>query len=395
MNYVNEFNYQFYLMEEMQNSKELERAINEATMLEGGVGTYNRFVALSEAGVDSIKSGVQKLMDFVKKIFAKFLETMDTIIKSDVKYLEKYKDIILKRAPKEYDVDMYDYVKGTKLIMTKNIPPFNHAMIETDLQSRDVFIAKHFKEFVTGNAPYENFADQVKEKFRGEEVTIESKDVNFTDMYNYCFNYKKMKEVMEKDITFLNKAADEIIKEVEKKAKAGEISSSNEFAEVGKRDMYSVLYESFLNEDGTQPNAGAQQQAPKPAATTPQAGSKSNEDNAPKGGSTRTEPKDNNQSSTSDKPEEKKPENKTIEKSYTDGMNVYVKVCGEYIGAKMTIAEEAYKAFMSVIKAHVRDFVGNADNDNQTGVAKVGTNPGYKSAKSQQNKENEKNKDKK
>ena len=80
---------------------------------------YSNIRAINEAKLgDKIKTRWQKFVAFIKNMFAKFIESMTNILYNEKDYLEKYKDIILKKKPKE-DME-YSYTGDYKeAVITK------------------------------------------------------------------------------------------------------------------------------------------------------------------------------------------------------------------------------------------------------------------------------------
>lgn len=353
--------YQLFLAEQMSEQSELEMFINECILISEGTNTLTNIDIIHESFVDKVKESIKKFLQAIANMWHKFTESMNTLLKTDRAYLEKYKDIILKKNPIDCEYTMYKYDQGLPILLKSEVPTLNLNNMDTELVDDETFLRKHFAIFIQGaKTPY-NIGDLARAKFRGgngQEVNIKSTQLNMTDLYNYCYDYKKFQDLIQKDIKNIQDSAGSIIVKIDKMVREGQIK--NEAAALFESAQYlSTVYDTFVNE------------------ATP---------------GTRVKPEDsnNNNNNSSDKPVQNKPSqayNKTqnidknqeinVEKTakeLTAKANRYLKICGEFLGAKQSIAEEIYKAYMSIIKAHVRDFVGKKSDSKDNKPSDSATN---------------------
>lgn len=353
----NMLKYNLFLAEQIEEQGKYEACLNESILIGMGTNNSQNIRLLNESVVDKMKLGIQKILLTLQKIWEKFTEAMATLIKKDKDYLTKYKDTILKKKPINADYNMYDYQKGVSNLLRSTVPAFNYNSMKDELVDKDTFINKYFKKYTLGDDK-SNFSDRVKAYFRGsvDQKKINSSQLNMTDIFNYCYTYNKMEDLIHKDLQYIQKAAKDAINLVEKMGREEKIAqeSTNLFEQP---KYYSLLYEAYITEE-EKPGDKNKTNPSNPAA------SRTVNDGAASNGS---KPNEHYKGVNGDK--DSKLEEKDVDgsvKVVTDKIKVYLNVCSEFIGAKESIAEEIYKAYMSIIKAHVRDHVGNKDSENKT-----------------------------
>lgn len=377
---INIMKYNLFLAEQIEEQGKFEACLNESILIGTGTNNSQNIQLLNESVVDKMKLGIEKILSTLQKIWEKFTEAMATLIKKDKGYLEKYKDTILKKKPINADYNMYDYQRGVANLLRSPIPTFNYGTMKDDLVDRETFINKHFSKFALGDSK-NNFVDRTKAYLRGsvEQKKINSSQLNMTDIFNYCYTYDKMEDLIHKDLQYIQKAAKDAINMVEKMGRENKIAqeSANLFE---NPKYYSLLYEAYITEEEKPDEKKANPNNPAASRTV-------NDGSATNG----TKPTEQYKGTNGNK-EDSKMEEKDVDgsvKVVTDRIKVYLNVCSEFIGAKESIAEEIYKAYMSIIKAHVRDHVGNKNSENKT----VDNSTNYDDNSSKNNEEEKKSKE--
>lgn len=368
---THELNYQLFLAEQYAEQAELEMYINESIIISEGTNTFDNIDIIHESFVDKIKEAIKKFLQAIANMWHKFTESMDTLLKTDKAYLEKYKDIILKKQPIESTYSIHDYFdsknkgQGTKLLLNSPVPMINLNNMDSELESEEKFLSVHFQKFIQGaKAPY-NLSDLAKAKFRGndgEEIEYEARRFNMTDLYNYCYNYKKLADLIEKDIQNLQKTTGDILMKVDKMVRDGAIKNESALL-YGEKQYLSTVYEAYVHEamptrveknDNNNVNTNNNQSGH--TSHNSQQNNNNSQQNTrvtnPAQAYKKTEKGDSNQEINSEK----------TAKELSEKAKLYLKVCGGFLGAKQSVAEETYKAYMSIIKAHVRDHVGKKDD---------------------------------
>ena len=404
MNYSQQYEYLTFLAERTTQQVRMERIINEAVLIGEGADTIENIELIQESFSESVKKVIHKLLTFIGKLWGKFIEAMNTLIKNDKAYLERYKDIILKKKPAD-DIIIYDYYNGgIQLLLNNSCPQLTDQDINAEegksvLDDKNTFITQRFRDFTKfGKGPFDSITDLATAAFRGggDEVSKVASNVNMTDMYNYCINYGSLKDKIQRDI--------DAFQEAQKKfdSKLASMNNNNELKQEQQesalsifedRKYYSAIFEQYitekvkvgepsLNVEAPINNNNAIDQAAKEgkkeqeqqdkanAAKQQQQNQNNNNNNATvNNGNTAA----NYQQNTKDNADANVEQNKNTYNTLQERAKVYFEIGGQYFAAKLTVAQEAEKKFMEVIKKHVRHYVGTKDKDDDQ-AAKGNTN---------------------
>ena len=402
MNYSQQYEYLTFLAERTTQQVRMERIINEAVLIGEGADTIENIELIQESFSESVKKVIHKLLTFIGKLWGKFIEAMNTLIKNDKAYLERYKDIILKKKPAD-DIIIYDYYNGgIQLLLNNSCPQLTDQDINAEegksvLDDKNTFITQRFREFTKfGKGPFDSITDLATAAFRGggDEVSKVASNVNMTDMYNYCINYGSLKDKIQRDI--------DAFQEAQKKfdSKLASMNNNNELKQQQQesalsifedRKYYSAIFEQYITEaddkdKNNEPpvdNNNAMEQAAKEgkkeqeqqdkanAAKQQQQNQNNNNNNnaTVNNGNTAA----NYQQNTKDNADANVEQNKNTYNTLQERAKVYFEIGGQYFAAKLTVAQEAEKKFMEVIKNHVRHYVGTNDKDDDQ-AAKGNTN---------------------
>ena len=403
MNYSQQYEYLTFLAERTTQQVRMERIINEAVLIGEGADTIENIELIQESFSESVKKVIHKLLTFIGKLWGKFIEAMNTLIKNDKAYLERYKDIILKKKPAD-DIIIYDYYNGgIQLLLNNSCPQLTDQDINAEegnsvLDDKNTFITQRFRDFTKfGKGPFDSITDLATAAFRGggDEVSKVASNVNMTDMYNYCINYGSLKDKIQRDI--------DAFQEAQKKfdSKLASMNNNNELKQQQQesalsifedRKYYSAIFEQYitekvkvgepsLNVEAPINNNNAIDQAAKEgkkeqeqqdkanAAKQQQQNQNNNNNTTVNNGNTAA----NYQQNTKDNADANVEQNKNTYNTLQERAKVYFEIGGQYFAAKLTVAQEAEKKFMEVIKKHVRHYVGTKDKDDDQ-AAKGNTN---------------------
>lgn len=217
-----------YKYEVMRLENDMREFMQECVVLSEGVDVINRVNAIHEAAADKKNSFWQKFKTFFTKIWFKFIERVDALLKKDSNYLQKYKNIILGKKMIDAKYTIPDYAEAIKRIEDKNnliFPDISfieklEAQVRNDYQgdgqsagntkqntdNKDKWRAE-IQAFVTNNkikpAGDESFAEACKKYYSGgDAVATESSKLNISDMYNFCIS----KDTLIKNIKTQNDA---------------------------------------------------------------------------------------------------------------------------------------------------------------------------------------------
>lgn len=217
-----------YKYEVMRLENDMREFMHECVVLSEGVDVINRVNAIHEAAADKKNSFWQKFKTFFTKIWFKFIERVDALLKKDSNYLQKYKNIILGKKMIDAKYTIPNYADAIKRIENKNnliFPDISfmeklEAQVKTDYQgdgqsagntkqntdNKDKWRAE-IQAFITNNeikpAGDESFAEACKKYYSGgDAVATESSKLNISDMYNFCIS----KDTLIKNIKTQNDA---------------------------------------------------------------------------------------------------------------------------------------------------------------------------------------------
>lgn len=401
MNYSQQYEYLTFLAERTTQQVRMERIINEAVLIGEGADTIENIELIQESFSESVKKVIHKLLTFIGKLWGKFIEAMNTLIKNDKAYLERYKDIILKKKPAD-DIIIYDYYNGgIQLLLNNSCPQLTDQDINAEegksvLDDKNTFITQRFRDFTKfGKGPFDSITDLATAAFRGggDEVSKVAANVNMTDMYNYCINYGSLKDKIQRDINAFQEAQKKFDSKLASMNNNNELKQQQQESALSifeDRKYYSAIFEQYITEaddkdKNNEPpvdNNNAMEQAAKEgkkeqeqqdkanAAKQQQQNQNNNSNNATvNNGNTAA----NYQQNTKDNADANVEQNKNTYNTLQERAKVYFEIGGQYFAAKLTVAQEAEKKFMEVIKNHVRHYVGTNDKDDDQ-AAKGNTN---------------------
>lgn len=413
MNYVQEFEYSNFLMNKMEEQSAMEHFVHECYILSEETMTIADLKSLNEAtGIGQrIKDLWAKFMKFLKTVWEKFVHVMDQLILKDQEYLKKHEKTI-KNKPVQFQSveDIQNYPEGLKRIANTNIVSLDNALLndKTALASKANFIDYIKLPGITGKDE-EIFSSKCKDFFLGGEkiITINGANLNMTDMYNYCYDYKnKTSKILAADkkalednmnrITNIVNSLDTEAKKAEAQQKAAEQKAEAEnqaakkaaeaekqkaadgkeavknFIDQGKEQdskkeaVFNLfgdekVFSEFHNQYITELKIN---NASKTSSQNTQSSSNPSEDN---------KKLSNNISTTvyADDDTVKASAQAGIEtsekqKEILDKLNVYKSVYGVMFTSKMTAAETIYKEYMKIIEAHVKSYAGDSETKEVT-----------------------------
>ena len=382
--YADTIEYGMFLLEEQTEKLKLKAFIDECIIRETSSDIFKDMQVLNEGFVDKIKELIGKLGNLIMNTWKKFINNMDILFKNDKKYLEKYKDIILKKKLKEDTYTMYDYPLAIRRLINSPIPQIqiNNANFIENGQDEDKFIkANNFNKYTKKYHDDETFKDQVKNFARGEsEIEIPSGKINMADMYQYCIDFNKMKTRMDSDLKILKSSYDVCLKSI---TELGGTATTNESYNIfynSNRSYYSFIKESVIYEDGENNDAYLSTEHMKNVAAKMRQQSKEiqdakkNKSSDKKDEDAKSDEKDEDTgtetahqhnknidtSKDADKKvnDENKEDKEKLNKMYT-AVQTYYKVSSQFLSAKMEIFHDCYTFYMKFIRNHVKNYVGN------------------------------------
>lgn len=398
--FLYEAEYMEYLDTKISNQNNLFRAINKYTGMTEGAS----MVMLESVG-DKVKSKWNNLVEFVKTMVSKFMESITNILLNEKDYLEKYKDIILKKPPKSDMKYSYtgDYKIGIDRLINTELPLFNYAAMAESLKKEGDYPV--IQEIILKDKAFTYDADKsVASNFKDYFIAADKgtssgtfDQLKMVDLYNFCMNFKKMEDVVKKDQTRLNNSssaiqaamADEI-----RKAKAAATDAKNKPVENpqdgGDTQNTAKPTQKISNPNGNkvkvstgakqqQQQTGTEQQGqgqPKPGEESSIYNTNglnafsekvevTNSDATKAMGSYSDENKKNDNAEANAKgaagelTKDGKPVTEEDAIKEVDALvTKWTNICRNLIGAKLTAVETIAKDYMTIIRNHVRSYGG-------------------------------------
>jgi len=408
--------YESYLATNIYNETKIQN------MLVTECGLSESAIILEARTQDDVSNNWERFLNFIGRVYDRFVAAYEKHVMSNKKFLEKYKDNIVNTKGSD-DVDYEytgDYFEGINRIQNTQLPVFNY---ERDAQwLRQEGYEGAIKDFMAGKNfkydPEKDMAEQFKNWFMAaERGTSKGKlsGLNFKVMFDFCYNYDTLKNSIERDIKGLRQSKNLLINAVNK-----------EMRERGQDPNKQN------NQQNNQPNNSAQQNNQN---SNPQTNVNTNNNNNTGGGTTANSEavwlnineaddnangnnNDNNSSnsnnggltiSNSDN-ETKDANGNTVEKKnkipgktnsvdqdIKNIVNKWTKMCRCFLTAKLTITQLIGKDFMNLIRAHLRaqnvdtsgeDEKNQQNNDNNNNQHNNNQNNNNNTGNNQQNNKN-------
>lgn len=352
--YMHDALYESYIQAKIDAEDRLAFALKESMVI--SEADYSNIRVLQEAKLaDKIKAKWKKFIAFIKGIVARFMESMSNILLDEKEYLEKYKDTILKKKPKDNMEYSYtgNYVKGINRIINTEVPMFDYYKYRKELEAegdgdlvQKIMSGKQFN-YDDG----ETLSEQFKSYFLAyEDGQQEGKfsNLNMTDIYNFCYNFNKIKGVVDKDINRLEASTRAIESAINK-----ELTATNNDA-------------AGDNVEGAQTNTATQTTEESAIFTEKvEINDKASSDPSSKMQSTQNRDNEAEKDAATAGAAVAKSDNKEAS-DITNAANKWIDVCRPLIAAKLTACQQIAKDYMDIIRAHVRSY-GGTDKKSKEG----------------------------
>ena len=391
--YLNE--YQNYIENREKNEKILASYLKQYIPV--NEAAYKNIQVMTEGTVtNKLKAKFNKFIEFIKNLLSKFMESMTNLFTSEKTYLEKYKDIILKKKPKDIDYSYTgNYEEGIKRCIETQIPVFNYnehgeaLKSETDADAVNVIMKdKSDFKYDEGDTLANNFKNYFLAIDKGQS-TGKFSDLNFTDMYNFCMNFNKIKEIKDKDERYLEQSTNEIIKyaslHLNDNSQTQAQNNNQNTSSQNNNQSQNNTSQSNTNTQNNNQNTSSQSTSAQNASyifnnkyntyiKEDQDNNNNNSKASPKPNlnintnaisSMGSHSNDRTQLSDDQKSDAAKGSEDETEQSILKIGNKWTEICRCIIAAKCTAVEQIAKDYMKIIRAHVRSYVGNS-KDNTT-----------------------------
>ena len=326
-----------------------------------------------EKKADLFEKFINKLIDALGKVVAKFFKNVTDFTGKNKKYLETYKDIILEKPPiKAKITDFNDY--NLKLLEKMQFPEVNSTKLlnaQSDKESI-IKITPEFNKFYKDHQ--KSLGENVKFVLRGGSGNphdIDSSQLNMRAMYNFIFEYNNEIDKIVNDIVDeVKEEAKRSINTIRKKARALKMQLKNKI-QTGPKNTNDA--NNTTTQASTQQSTDTQQSS----TTSNDTAGNDNNDTA----SYRLESYNDTFSYYFNEMEihTSKKDKENVETMYDRGVvdveasdhglyplleannRIYFSLCMEYVSAILTISEEVYKNYMRIIKWHVANYVPSSE----------------------------------
>lgn len=334
-----EYQYKAYLENVSKNQTDIIRYATECVCLESN--DMLGIMVLNESMMDSIMKAVKGIIAAIKGMWKKFAERMNEVLTTDIAFLEKYKNI-MKKPPVSREITMYKY--NVDALRTVEVPKFVYDQkMQNWLRSEDAgntFTSTFMNTSNIKAETSEDITDAVKTHLRGgeDEETIDGKSLDIQKMYIFVTEYKKIIDAITKNNETINKSEADLskvlstIKPVEKKKDET----------VKENTVFSNVYNSYISESKVKIGKASDTASDSGVSTTSTIDSTTSAKIA------------SDMSSGVGKSEDEL-------KAINDNASTFFKCCGSIMAAHLTIAQEAQKNYMAILRQHVRDHVADAE----------------------------------
>ena len=247
-NSMEEAAYRHYLLNKARYQQDMRRNIQEALIITDeslSISQRQAKLAVFTEGVgDSLGDAWDKFKAFINKIWLKFTEFLARNLNTDKTYLEKYKEIILRRRYQVTGLSIDDnYQIGVVRLrqysmFTPSIGDVEKFPDEVNDNNLDVVRKIIFPSYKGGV----DFSDHCKTYFLGGTgKTMELTDgLNMQELYEYCYNFKKTLNVLEKNRGEMMKAVnvfEQSLKDAKAAGGTAAVQQSNQYVYDGKGNI--------------------------------------------------------------------------------------------------------------------------------------------------------------
>ena len=422
-NYIYEAYYQDYISNMITNEEAIARSLNNIIPMNESAYRNVRAITEAKAG-DTVKAKCNKFMDFIKNLIAKFMESLNSILLDYKEYLKKYEDIIKKKTPKAgltYSCSG-DYRIAISRCINTEVPIFDYKTYGEDLQDEENGEKNVVTKIMSGKPGFEyddggDLSSMFKSYFLAtDEGPKDGKlsELNFTDMYNFCYNSSRINDIVKKDERRLENSTNAIINAAKTKVAEKSTTTTNPVngnpttpadsqAQSGDEStIWKGAGRYIVEDDSSTNNGGGGSPSGGGGGGSNPSNSQQSSDNKP---ATKTNLNVTNTDATSQMSSytDDAKKNDTDENRKTAGENIgnvdemdenklnkmsdeWLRICRIIFAAKITAVENIAKDYMTIIRAHVRSYTGKKDDviDNKT--ASKGTK--YKKGNTTQSKKN-------
>lgn len=226
-NLLYEVYYQDYLDNIIANEEALAEELKK--YIPTNESAYKNIEAITEnkAG-DNIRANSIRFNNFIANLIDKFIGSVtNVILEKNKQWLKDNEEIIKNKKPKpdQRITHTGDYNIAIKRCYDLTLPVFDYEKYGDDLikGNTDTVIL----QIMQGKTGFtydkeKDMAESFKAYFIAAEkgkITTDFSNLNMTEIYNFCYNFKKIKDATDKDKNYIKQSTDAILKAVDAELK--------------------------------------------------------------------------------------------------------------------------------------------------------------------------------
>lgn len=371
VSYSKMFMESMYRLQLVENETKFLRSINAIYCNETG-NTVGLELLVEGVG-ENIKNFVTKLWNGIVKMWNSFVGKLEELVGAEKKWLESNKDTIFKKVPKKVSIGTYKY-DITKLQNTW-IPKYDADKIKK-IEDQNSFSKELLSSMKIQQQENESVSDAVKKWIRGssEQVTLLSSDLNMADLYNYCYDFKNVKNKIKLELDALDATKNDILTIANTVSKQMDQNTNTNESIFYYGSVLDIISEAKIGDDS------------KDSGNTSTSGAKVGDSKSLSANMT-------NSADDQGKPDDDKVKS-DVKDMKTQGndlddiqqkISIYYKVCGQVLAAKLNVASEIFKEYMQILRWHVNSFtVSEKKTKDKTGAAAKATDYSQTSVKEEE-----------
>lgn len=387
-NYAAAFALESFYIQEAYNQHKILSTLNECVCIESG--NIAGIEAINESLVDNVKNFFSRIWEFITKTFAKFRERMSELLTSDKAFLEKYKDIILKKPFKDHKLtDIYDYAGGTAEYNIEQISKgdFSFSRYDKDIDkylegnnnefTEEAFIENVLKKAVNTLKTNDRDLSKITEineyitvAVKGETRDMDINSLNKESLYKFCVNIDATNKQLEKNQATLKTSKDKIMSLVNTLASEAESNVStakanqNNQSNQEKQDkqeteestsVYSNVYKKYITEFKDEKVKNNSSNSSSDGGTAMTGAVKSDDHDAANRISNNIS---NTQGQNGNQTLEDANKANNEAKRKVDAYRNFFQFSVSVQSSLMTVTMSVFKDYMKLLRIHVRDYVG-------------------------------------
>ena len=370
--------YEVYYQDYLDNIIANEEALAEELKkyIPTNESAYKNIEAITEnkAG-DNIRANSIRFNNFIANLIDKFISSItNVILEKNKQWLKDNEEIIKNKKPKSDQRITHtgDYNIALKRCYDLTLPIFDYEKYGEDLIKGNIDTV--ILQIMQGKTGFtydkeKDMAESFKAYFIAAEkgkITTDFSNLNMTEIYNFCYNFKKIKDATDKDKNYIKQSTDAILKAIDEELKKnGENTSKSTVTNDAANPQSSTTNKSTPDTKSDSSESKNDSQSPDNNGTQSESAFVSyfkeevekKEDNTHTNmeisGATDSSGKASTDSSASDATK-----SGHSEAELTAMANKWQEICRKIIGARYNALLQIAKNYMVIMRTHVSSITG-------------------------------------